>query len=273
MANMRPSPPMATAPSEKASSAPSPSAKGSRGVWITWARTISTATCPRGRSTSAAWHRGSNSRRRVIRRRGSSSVSSMSRFCSRTKRSATAWSRNALRLVVVAVHVEQRTGLAVPAELGPGPHLEQLVQRAEAAGQRDEGVGELGHEGLALVHRVHHAQVGYARCGRSPCPPAPAGSRRSPRRPRPARRPRARPSGRRARRRRPPRSPRPPGRAPARPWSRRRRAGHPGWTRRRRRLASPPERSQANGRPGRAGASRPVSRRSTVAPTSASGPS
>ena len=39
-----------------------------------------------------------------------------------------------------AVHVEQAEGLGVVAERVPGPRLEQLVQRADAAGKRDEAV-------------------------------------------------------------------------------------------------------------------------------------
>ena len=44
----------------------------------------------------------------------------------------------------------------------PGPGLEQLLERARGAGQRDEGVGEVGHHGLALVHRLHDLQPGQA---------------------------------------------------------------------------------------------------------------
>src|SRR5207249_2356241 len=41
----------------------------------------------------------------------------------------------------VAFHVQQADRLAVDAELAPGDRLEQLVERAEAPGQRDESVG------------------------------------------------------------------------------------------------------------------------------------
>ena len=48
------------------------------------------------------------------------------------------------------------------AELGPGPHLEQLVHGADAAGERNEPVGELRHERLAFEHPVHRVQLGDA---------------------------------------------------------------------------------------------------------------
>ncbi len=71
--------------------------------------------------------------------RGRSSTSNIARCSARTKRSATAASRNVLERRVVAVDVEQRARLLVQAELRPGPGLEGLLERADAAGQRDEG--------------------------------------------------------------------------------------------------------------------------------------
>src|SRR4051794_5692469 len=62
--------------------------------------------------------------------------------------------------VVVAAHVEQPERLGVQAELIPGVDLEQLLERPHAAGQRHERVRELGHQRLALVHRVDHPQIG-----------------------------------------------------------------------------------------------------------------
>ena len=64
----------------------------------------------------------------------------------------------AQQVVVVAVDVEQADRLVVVAELAPGPDLVQLLQRADAAGQGDEGVGALGHHLLAHVHGRHHVQ-------------------------------------------------------------------------------------------------------------------
>ena len=63
----------------------------------------------------------------------------------------------------VAAHVEQAERLGVQAELGPGVDLEQLVERAGPARQRDEAVREVGHQRLALVHRVHDVQLAQPR--------------------------------------------------------------------------------------------------------------
>src|SRR6185369_10204168 len=43
----------------------------------------------------------------------------------------------------VPVHVERADGLHVYAELRPGEHLQELLERAQAAGQREEAVGQL----------------------------------------------------------------------------------------------------------------------------------
>ena len=51
------------------------------------------------------------------------------------------------------------------AELLPREQLEQLVERAGAAGERDHGVGELGHQRLALVHGLDDVQLGQAGVG------------------------------------------------------------------------------------------------------------
>jgi hypothetical protein len=56
--------------------------------------------------------------------------------------------------------IDQPDRLVVHAELSPREDLEQLVEGPEASGQRDEGVGQFHHGGLALVHRLHHAQLG-----------------------------------------------------------------------------------------------------------------
>ncbi len=50
--------------------------------------------------------------------------------------------------------VDQDDRLVVHAELAPGDDLERLVQRAHAAGQNDEGLGQVEHHALAGVHAV-----------------------------------------------------------------------------------------------------------------------
>lgn len=67
--------------------------------------------------------------------------------------------------IVVAGDIEQAAGFAVHAELGPGPDLEEFLERAGAAWQRDEAVGLFHHHGLALVHVLHQVQFGQAAMG------------------------------------------------------------------------------------------------------------
>ena len=54
------------------------------------------------------------------------------------------------------------------AELRPRRDLEQLLQGAEPAGEGHEPVGQLVHQGLALVHRADDPQVGEAVVGDLP---------------------------------------------------------------------------------------------------------
>ena len=56
--------------------------------------------------------------------------------------------------VVIVIDIEDADGLGLITELAPGEGLEQFFERAQAAGQGDERVGELGHGGFAGVHRV-----------------------------------------------------------------------------------------------------------------------
>ena len=51
------------------------------------------------------------------------------------------------------------------AELLPGEDLDQLLERADPARQGHERVRELGHQRLALVHRLHDVQLGQAAVG------------------------------------------------------------------------------------------------------------
>ena len=62
------------------------------------------------------------------------------------------WSSSAHSGSQKRVDVGDQDRLLVPAELRPGHLLDQFLQRADAAGQRDEGVGALEHHPLALVH-------------------------------------------------------------------------------------------------------------------------
>ena len=54
--------------------------------------------------------------------------------------------------IPIAVDIGDQDRLLVAAELRPGELLDQLLQRADAAGQGDEGVGALEHRALALMH-------------------------------------------------------------------------------------------------------------------------
>src|SRR3546814_11453846 len=60
--------------------------------------------------------------------------------------------------VPVAVEVHQDDRLVVQLELTPGDDLEGLVQGAEAAGQRAEGVGAPGHALLAIGRAMGRAR-------------------------------------------------------------------------------------------------------------------
>ena len=64
-----------------------------------------------------------------------------------------------LEQVVVAADVEEPDRLEVDAEHRPGQRLDDLLERPEAAGQGDEGIGQLGHPRLALVHRLDDLQL------------------------------------------------------------------------------------------------------------------
>ena len=75
----------------------------------------------------------------------------------------------------VAVGVEQADRLGVQVELGPRGDLGQLLERAQAAGQRDERVGELTHACLALVERRRRRRGGSARDGPARGRPGAAG--------------------------------------------------------------------------------------------------
>ena len=67
-----------------------------------------------------------------------------------------------------AFDVGDQDRLLVAAELRPGELLDQFLQRADAAGQRHEGVGALEHDALALVHVAgdDHLLRAHAACAR-----------------------------------------------------------------------------------------------------------
>ena len=60
--------------------------------------------------------------------------------------------------IEVARDVEHAARPRVDPELGPGDDFEQFLEGAEPARERHECIGELGHQRLALVHRVHDAK-------------------------------------------------------------------------------------------------------------------
>jgi len=65
----------------------------------------------------------------------------------------------------VAPRVEHTDRFGVDAQLRPGQDLEQFLQRAHAAGQGHETVGQVGHQRLAVVHAADHVQFGQACVG------------------------------------------------------------------------------------------------------------
>jgi hypothetical protein len=67
--------------------------------------------------------------------------------------------------VVEAFDVEKAVGFAVKAELGPGEDFGKFLEGAEAAGQGDEGIGKVGHEGLAFMHGGDDPKVFKAKMG------------------------------------------------------------------------------------------------------------
>ena len=62
------------------------------------------------------------------------------------------WSSSAQSGSQKPLDIGDQDRLLVPAELRPGELLDQLLQRADAARQRHEGVGVLEHDALSLVH-------------------------------------------------------------------------------------------------------------------------
>jgi hypothetical protein len=63
------------------------------------------------------------------------------------------------------LEIEHQYRFPVLSKLEPGELLDQLLERADAAGQRDECVGALEHLAFALVHvaRDHHVARAFER--------------------------------------------------------------------------------------------------------------
>jgi hypothetical protein len=64
-----------------------------------------------------------------------------------------------------SIDVEQDDRFAVQPQLRPGGDLSEFLQRAQATGEGDEGIGQVVHELLALMHRPDLVQRGQARVG------------------------------------------------------------------------------------------------------------
>ena len=58
--------------------------------------------------------------------------------------------------------VQEAARLPMQAELGPGEHFEEFIERAPPARQRDEAIGKVVHQCLALVHRRDNPQLRQA---------------------------------------------------------------------------------------------------------------
>src|SRR6185503_14842507 len=67
--------------------------------------------------------------------------------------------------VPVAADVQEAKRLLVIAERVPAPRIEKFVERSNSAREREEGVGELGHLRLALVHGLDDVEFGDAWVG------------------------------------------------------------------------------------------------------------
>ena len=65
----------------------------------------------------------------------------------------------------VAADIEKKDRLSMQVELPPTQGLEHLVERADAARQHGEGIGPLGHQPLALVHRRDDREFAEPRMG------------------------------------------------------------------------------------------------------------
>jgi hypothetical protein len=67
---------------------------------------------------------------------------------------------------VEARDVQEPDGLVVDAKLRPREDFKELIKRAQAAGERDEGIRERSHHHLAFVHGVDDVDRGEALVGK-----------------------------------------------------------------------------------------------------------
>jgi hypothetical protein len=68
--------------------------------------------------------------------------------------------QKAQQMIEIAGGVDHDARLVVDPKLGPGKDLEKFVQRTEATRQRDKSVRFLRHKSFALMHGVHHGELG-----------------------------------------------------------------------------------------------------------------
>lgn len=64
--------------------------------------------------------------------------------------------------IIEAIHIEQRAGLGVQAELRPCHDFKKFLERAEAARQGDESIRQLSHERFSFVHGFNDSQIGQS---------------------------------------------------------------------------------------------------------------
>jgi hypothetical protein len=62
----------------------------------------------------------------------------------------------------VSIHVQDPARFLMDGELAPRDGLHEFLQRTEASGEHDEGVGELGHAVFSLMHGADHVETGQA---------------------------------------------------------------------------------------------------------------